>query len=134
MSLRSASRNALLRVAAGLLAPWQVLFAAILCFAATILIGLELNHALAGRALAPTPLLFIGLCGCLLGVLLMYLVLVLAQPWAEAQFGLFLSIEALSTYDVGVLGLIMGCGLLMGSVPAWRAYRNSLADGLTIRL
>jgi putative ABC transport system permease protein len=24
--------------------------------------------------------------------------------------------------------------LLMGSVPAWRAYRQSLADGLSIRL
>jgi Flp pilus assembly protein TadG len=24
--------------------------------------------------------------------------------------------------------------LLLGSVPAWRAYRQSLADGLSIRL
>jgi hypothetical protein len=24
--------------------------------------------------------------------------------------------------------------LLMGLLPAWRAYRNTLADGLTIRI
>ena len=32
------------------------------------------------------------------------------------------------------LGAIVGLGLVMGAVPAWRAYRNTLADGLTIRL
>ena len=30
--------------------------------------------------------------------------------------------------------LILLAALLMGSVPAWRAYRQSLADGLSIRL
>jgi putative ABC transport system permease protein len=33
-----------------------------------------------------------------------------------------------------LLGLVVGAGLLIGAVPAWRAYRNSLADGLTIRV
>jgi putative ABC transport system permease protein len=32
-----------------------------------------------------------------------------------------------------VLGVIVA-GLLIGLVPALRAYRNSLADGLTMRL
>lgn len=55
-------------IQSGLLAPWKVLFGAILCFLGAIGIGLELNTELAGAAWAPTPLLFIGLCGCLLGI------------------------------------------------------------------
>jgi 1,4-dihydroxy-2-naphthoate octaprenyltransferase len=51
----------------GLLAPWKVLWASILCFAVTIGIGLTLNQQVAGAALAGTPLLYIGIAGCLLG-------------------------------------------------------------------
>jgi len=29
------------------------------------------------------------------------------------------------------LGLIVVAGTLVGLLPAWRAYRNSLADGLS---
>ncbi|HQT46729.1 MAG: ubiquinone biosynthesis protein UbiA [Acidocella sp. 20-63-7] len=52
----------------GLMAPWKVLASAILCFAATILIGLHINALLAGAFFAPTPLLAVGILGCLLGV------------------------------------------------------------------
>jgi 1,4-dihydroxy-2-naphthoate octaprenyltransferase len=55
-------------IQAGLLAPWKVLLAAILCFAAAIAIGLVLNQQLVGSAFALTPLLFIGIAGCFLGV------------------------------------------------------------------
>lgn len=51
----------------GLLAPWKVLLATILCFAATIAIGLTLNQQLAGSYFAATPLLYIGIAGCFLG-------------------------------------------------------------------
>ena len=37
-------------------------------------------------------------------------------------------------FVVLMLGGILAAALLMGSVPAWRAYRQSLADGLSIRL
>jgi len=39
-----------------------------------------------------------------------------------------------SEYEWTLLGGILVAALLMGSVPAWRAYRQSLADGLSIRL
>ena len=52
----------------GLLAPWQMLLASLLCFAATMVIGLHLNARLSGWALAPSPLLGIGAVGCALGV------------------------------------------------------------------
>lgn len=54
-------------IQAGLLAPWKVLLASILCFTATIAIGLTLNQQLAGSMFAATPLLYIGIAGCFLG-------------------------------------------------------------------
>lgn len=72
--------------------------------------------------------------GCVVGVIALYVLLFIAQPVLEHEFGLFVPIHPPSMYDITVLGLIVGCGLLMGSVPALRAYRNSLADGLTIRV
>lgn len=55
-------------IQAGILAPWQVLVAALICFAITIVIGLQLNMDLSGSAFAPSPLLWIGIIGCLFGL------------------------------------------------------------------
>lgn len=46
-----------------------MLLGALLCFAATIGIGLHINAMLAGHVLAPTPLLAFGVLGCTLGVM-----------------------------------------------------------------
>ena len=54
-------------IQAGLLTPWKVLLAASLCFAVTILIGLYLNGVIGGSLFANTPLLWIGVAGCVLG-------------------------------------------------------------------
>jgi len=51
----------------GLMAPWRVLLATLLCFAATIAIGLHLNRLIGGAAFANTPLLWAGIAGCVLG-------------------------------------------------------------------
>ena len=34
----------------------------------------------------------------------------------------------------GVLAGILAISVLVSVIPAWRAYRNSLADGLTVRI
>ncbi|MEL0230753.1 MAG: hypothetical protein VXA56_14280, partial [Deltaproteobacteria bacterium] len=36
--------------------------------------------------------------------------------------------------DYSVLFAIVIAGMLMGALPAYRAYRQSLADGMSIRL
>ncbi len=71
--------------------------------------------------------------GVLLGVVLLYAGLLVARPLIEAQFGLFISMAGLSARDVMLLGLIVGAGLLVGAIPAYRAYRYSLADGMSVR-
>jgi putative ABC transport system permease protein len=76
----------------------------------------------------------LALLGVLLGLVLTYGALAGLAPLLEHRFGVFVELSAPSAYDIGLLGLVVGAGLLIGAVPAWRAYRNSLADGLTIRV
>jgi putative ABC transport system permease protein len=76
----------------------------------------------------------LALAGVLLGLLLLYLSIAASQGYVQANYGLYLALAAPSSYEWKLLGAILGAALLMGSVPAWRAYRQSLADGLSIRL
>jgi len=75
----------------------------------------------------------IGALGALAGVLLLYGALVVAQPLVAARFGLFLSLAPPSGAEFLILAGVIVLALLLGLVPAWRAYSNSVADGLTIR-
>lgn len=76
----------------------------------------------------------LALAGILLGLILLYLGLLLAQAPLQSHFGLYLPLSAPRAYEWGLLGAIFVTALLMGALPAWRAYRQSLADGLSIRL
>jgi putative ABC transport system permease protein len=76
----------------------------------------------------------LALAGVLLGVLLLYLGIAGAQAYVQANYGLYLPLSLPTRYEWTLLGAILSAALLMGCVPAWRAYRQSLADGLSIRL
>ena len=76
----------------------------------------------------------LALAGVLLGLALLYLGIALAQGYVQANYGLFLPQALPSRYEWTLLGAILAAALLMGALPAWRAYRQSLADGLSIRL
>jgi putative ABC transport system permease protein len=43
-------------------------------------------------------------------------------------------VSGLSESDLAILGGIIAAALLMGLLPAFRAYRNALSDGLQIRV
>ncbi|MGV6474366.1 ABC transporter permease [Azotobacter vinelandii] len=76
----------------------------------------------------------LALAGVLLGLALLYLGILLAQGPLQAAYGLYLPFAAPSTYEWLLLGAILAASLPLGAIPAWRAYRQSLADGLSIRL
>lgn len=76
----------------------------------------------------------LALAGVLLGLLLLYLGIAAAQGYVQANYGLYLPLDLPTAYEWTLLGAILGAALLMGCIPAWRAYRQSLADGLSIRL
>jgi putative ABC transport system permease protein len=72
--------------------------------------------------------------GVALGVALTYALLALGQPILASRYGIFVPLTGLTGTDVAILAGIVTAALLMGLWPAWRAYRNTLADGLTIRI
>jgi putative ABC transport system permease protein len=76
----------------------------------------------------------LALAGVLLGLLLLYLGIAGSQGYVQANYGLYLPLSLPTRYEWTLLGAILSAALLMGCVPAWGAYRQSLADGLSIRL
>jgi putative ABC transport system permease protein len=77
---------------------------------------------------------FLTLLGVVLGLALLYLLLALGQPVIESRFGIFVAIGGLSTHEWVLLGAVVIAGFLVGSIPSYRAYRLSLADGLSVRV
>ncbi len=71
--------------------------------------------------------------GVILGAILVYAGLTVLTPLLDSKFGLSLEIEPPSPYEIGILGAIIIAGVVAGCIPAWRAYKASLADGMTIR-
>jgi putative ABC transport system permease protein len=78
--------------------------------------------------------LVLTLLGVLFGLSLLYLLLIVGQPIIESRFGLFIEIGGLSTHEWILLGAVVAAGFLVGSIPSYRAYRLSLADGLSVRV
>lgn len=86
----------------------------------------------AGLILGEATLLTVAGIG--LGVLALYLALLLARGWIAARFGLFLAVAWPSAHEYWLIALVAGAGGLIGLIPAWRTYRLSLADGMTVRI
>lgn len=78
--------------------------------------------------------LFLSILGSFLGLALLYGAAALAGPWLAAQYGLAVAPGWPSAAEWALLGAVLAAGLLASLAPAWRAYRYSLADGMTIRI
>lgn len=89
--------------------PWQVL--ALLALEGSVL-------TLAGMALG-----IVALAACALAL----------NPWLQAQFGLTLHLGQTTPLQWLLLAGLLAAGWLASLLPAWRAYRLSLADGLSPR-
>ena len=75
----------------------------------------------------------ITLAGVLIGALALLAALLALAPWLQAQFGLTLH-PLQPTLSQGMLvGLLLLAGMTASLLPAWLAYRISLADGLAPR-
>lgn len=72
--------------------------------------------------------------GIILGAALHYLVVTIGSIWAQAQFGLDISPTLPTGRDLIVVAGVFVAGVLAGCLPAWRAYRQSLADGMVQRI
>ena len=125
---------------------WFVLFAGLLGMITALLSGLNerrremaiLRSVGAGPSTISFLLIFeamvLTFTGIIFGMFFLYLTLFVSSPLLETYFGLFLPINPPSFKDLTILGGIILTGMFMGVIPAFKAYRQSLADGMTIRL
>ncbi|MBT8458111.1 MAG: ABC transporter permease [Boseongicola sp.] len=95
------------------------------------------------RAMGASPMAILGLlileailtavAGAVLGLGLLYLGLFIAQPIIDSAFGLFLPIDPPAIREALVLLAVVAAGAIVSMIPALRAYRLSLADGMVVR-
>jgi len=76
----------------------------------------------------------LSLAGSVFGLALLYGATALVAPWLSASYGVNLVAAWPSLGEWRLLAAVLAAGLAASLVPAWRAYRYSLADGLTIRI
>ena len=72
--------------------------------------------------------------GAIGGLAVVYVLLSVGQSLVEAQVGLFIPIRPPGPIEFLFLGTVVTAGFLMGFVPALKAYRTALHDGLTVRV
>lgn len=72
--------------------------------------------------------------GIVTGVAGLYAILAIVQPIIQQHYGIHLTLSLLSPYEWMLLGFVQCAGIVIGFIPAFRAYRQSLSDGMTIRI
>jgi putative ABC transport system permease protein len=135
-SVLGVGENALLAVSA------LVALVSVVSLVAVVLAGLnERRRELAVlRAVGAAPRHVLGLltlegvwvtCA---GVVLGHAGMALATPWLQQSLGIRLQMDAPLPSQLTLAGAVLLAGLLASLGPAWRAYRLSLADGLSPRV
>ncbi len=76
----------------------------------------------------------ITLFGAWLGVAALALAITAAAPWVQSKYGIALTLSPPDAAQWALLGAVVAAGFLASLVPGWRAYRLSLADGLSPRV
>jgi len=69
--------------------------------------------------------------GIVLGISLLYLLINVFGSILQEFYGLHIAINAPSSHEYGLLLLTLLAGACIAVIPAWRAYRMSLTDGLS---
>lgn len=75
----------------------------------------------------------LGIAGAALGIAMLYGVLVIVRPLVDAYFGLYIEVGWPSSREAAALGAVVVAGLAAGLVPALRAYRLSVSDGMMVK-
>ena len=72
--------------------------------------------------------------GALTGLGIISALTAFLAPFLETRFGIFLELQWPGSLEWLIAAIVVLAGIVVSFWPAWRAYRNALADGLTIRL
>ncbi|MBW7900360.1 MAG: ABC transporter permease [Rhodocyclaceae bacterium] len=77
--------------------------------------------------------LFVTAAGAVAGLALLAAGSAVAAPWLLDQFGIVLTQRLPTADELLLVAAVVATGLAASLIPAWRAWRMSLADGLTPR-
>ena len=80
-----------------------------------------------------TETVLLTMIGIIIGLIMLYLSIWVAQPLIEENYGLFIPITAPNVRELGMISVLLAASFLVGLVPAYFAYKNSLADGMSVR-
>ncbi|MEZ9160769.1 ABC transporter permease [Vibrio lentus] len=72
--------------------------------------------------------------GITLGVAVLFALIAVVAPIVQQSYGINISISAITPHEWKLLILVQVAGIIIGFIPAFRAYRQSLSDGMTIRI
>lgn len=78
--------------------------------------------------------LVLGLVGSLCGYMLVVTLAEFAKPYLVQHWGITVQAWSPSLQDLSLISLVLLTALVAGLIPAWRAARMALNDGLTPRL
>lgn len=94
-------------------------------------VGARPNHIF---ALLVMEAALVGFIGAVIGIAIVTVGLWVAGPIVTARYGISLGGTGPGLADLYVLGGVTLAAALIGMIPAWTAFRRSLADGLTVKL
>ena len=80
-----------------------------------------------------TETVLLTMIGIIIGLIMLYSSIWIAQPLIEKNYGLFIPITAPNVRELGMISVLLAASFLVGLVPAYFAYKNSLADGMSVR-
>lgn len=94
-------------------------------------VGAQQKHIF---ALMVSEAFVLTLIGIGTGLALLYILMLVSQPAIQDRLGIHIGLGLPNGYELILMGLVLLAGAFVGCIPAYRAYRNSLADGLTVRI
>lgn len=71
--------------------------------------------------------------GILVGVIALYGLIISLKPILEKEFSVFIEVQPMNKEEFIFLGIVLLIAPLIGLIPGFRAYKNSLRDGLTLK-
>lgn len=93
--------------------------------------GARPKHVFALLISEASVLTFVGITT---GVITLYALLAVIGPIIQQHYGINIALNGISNHEWLLLGLVQTAGLVIGFIPAFRAYKQSLSDGMTIRI
>lgn len=74
------------------------------------------------------------LLGIILGAVLHGLGFLFLKHWLETEFGLYMQSGGIALYEFFILLVMFILGLMVGTLPAFKAMRTALKDGLSLKV